>query len=167
MVQAMRFHRFPDHGTAVIRALSSLTRRDADAVREIVRALGGAFGVQEHDDYDGYLSLLLTPAQETAPSFLVSGRVGAIDLAEFDDDDMTPLGTFASIGAAMLVLRPALERGRWTAPLRKPAGVAERLRARHGDDADHTAMHTDAERDRRNWSSVLRATDDLDSGSRQ
>ena len=39
-------------------ALSSLTRRDADAVRATVRAAASSHTVQEHDDYDGYLSLL-------------------------------------------------------------------------------------------------------------
>ncbi|MDP9096398.1 MAG: hypothetical protein M3N26_07610, partial [Pseudomonadota bacterium] len=77
-----------------------------------VRAAGGSYAVTAHDDYDGYLSLLLTPECGQGPSFLVSGRGGAVDLAELHGDDMVVLGRqLASIGAAMLVLRPKLEHG--------------------------------------------------------
>ncbi|RYF03592.1 MAG: hypothetical protein EOO40_12060, partial [Deltaproteobacteria bacterium] len=57
-----------------IRAFRSLTRRDADAVRSTVRAAATGYTVQEHDDYDGYLSLLLTPLDDTAASYVVAGR---------------------------------------------------------------------------------------------
>lgn len=100
----------PQLGDATIRALSSLTRRDADAVRATVRVAASNHTVEEHDDYDGYLSLLITPDRETSPSFMVAGRTGAVDLVEMHGDEMIAIGSFASIGAAMIVLRPALER---------------------------------------------------------
>lgn len=94
--------------TTRIRALSSLTGRDAASVRAAVRSTGNRYRVEEHDDYDGYLSLLLTPDEAGRCAFLVSGRVGAVDLAALQGDEMTGLGRFPSVGAAMLALRTAL-----------------------------------------------------------
>ncbi len=94
--------------TAPVRALSSLTRRDADAVRAAVRAAGATHVIEEHDDYEGYLSLLLTASEAGASSYLVAGRTGAVELAVLRGDDMTALGTFASTEAAMPVLRGAI-----------------------------------------------------------
>lgn len=147
--------------TATIRALSSLTKRDSAAVRATVRATGNLFAVQEHDDYDGYLSLLLTPQHAGAAGFLVSGRTSAVDLAELHGDDMVPLGRFPSIGAAMLTLRPTLERGIGTST----AGLqAQRMFNQHGPDADiHAAMRADsddgASGDGDRWRAVVRAID--------
>jgi len=99
-----------EQGPTPVRAFSSLTKRDMAAVNAAVRASGGGFAIEEHDDYDGYLSLLLSPGQEGRPAYLISGRTGAVDLAEIRGDDMIALGSgFASIGAAMTVLRPALD----------------------------------------------------------
>ena len=141
-----------------IRALRSLTRRDADAVRSTVRAAATGYTVQEHDDYDGYLSLLVTSADECGSSYLVAGRTGAVDIAQLLDDDMSPLGTFPSIGAAMIVLRPALEDlGR---PIAPPSATA--LVARHGADATlQAAFQADARPEQPGWASVLRSLDDL------
>jgi hypothetical protein len=142
--------------TASVRALSSLTRRDAAAVRATVRATGDVYSVEEHDDYDGYLSLLLTPPQERQAAFLVSGRTGAVDLAEIRGDTMVALGRFPSVGAAMLTLRPALEGDQ---PETAAQDDARRLRDRHGGDADlHAAMRADAE-DGDRWRAVIRAID--------
>jgi hypothetical protein len=144
--------------TATVRALSSLTKRDAAAVRATVRATGNLYRVDEHDDYDGYLSLLLTPLQAGC-GFLVSGRTGAIDLAELQGDEMVPLGRFPSIGAAMLSLRPALERDSGIAT---PGEEAQRLLDRHGSDADlHAALRADAG-DGERWHAVIRAIDRRD-----
>lgn len=142
--------------TATIRALSSLTKRETAAVRATVRSTGNLFAVEEHDDYDGYLSLLLTPEQEGAAAFLVSGRINAVDLAELHGDEMLCLGRFPSIGAAMLALRPALERD---GPVASAAGEAQRLLDRHGSDADiHAAIRADLDGDDR-WRAVIRAID--------
>ena len=116
-------------GLATIRALSSLSRRDAEIVRATVRAAASCHTVQEHDDYDGYLSLLITPTDDVRPSFMVAGRSGAVDVAELWGDEMMTIGTFASIGAAMVVLRPALER-REPAPALKANTEATALVAR-------------------------------------
>ena len=146
-------------GLPSIRALSSLTRRDADAVRATVRAAASSHTVQEHDDYDGYLSLLITPARETRSSFMVAGRTGAVDVAELWADEMVTLGTFASVGAAMTVLRPALEREEPIADLKAKIDAAA-LTSQHGDNAGlHAALQADADPSGR-WAAVLRALDE-------
>ncbi len=149
-----------EQGPTPVRAFSSLTKRDMAAVNAAVRASGGGFAIEEHDDYDGYLSLLLSPGQEGRPAYLISGRTGAVDLAEIRGDDMIALGSgFASIGAAMTVLRPALERG--SAPTHN-VHRAERLIERHGQDAGlHAAFDADAAGPgaRTGWSAILRAID--------
>lgn len=149
-----------------IRAFRSLTRRDADAVRSTVRAAATGYTVQEHDDYDGYLSLLLTPSDDTASSYVVTGRTGAIDIATLRDDDMAPMGTFPSIGAAMIVLRPALERQDRSPVQPGPVPCSSALVARHGSDATlQAALQVDARPGHAGWASVLRSLDHMD-GSR-
>ncbi|MDP9095252.1 MAG: hypothetical protein M3N26_01630 [Pseudomonadota bacterium] len=162
MVQSFPLQRLPVSSDTSIRALSSLTRRDADAVRSTVRAAATGYTVQEHDDYDGYLSLLVTPADDAGVSYVVAGRTGTIDVALLENDDMASLGTFPSIGAAMSVLRPALERrARPT-----PAPSASVLVARHGPDATlQAALAADARPGHAGWASVLRALDDLGASS--
>lgn len=146
-------------GSATIRALSSLSRRDAEIVRATVRAAASCHHVQEHDDYDGYLSLLITPTDEVRPSFMVAGRSGAVDVAELWGDEMMTIGTFASIGAAMVVLRPALERREPAAGL-KANTEATALIGRYGESANlHVALQADAQPDQDRWTAILRALD--------
>ena len=111
MVQTTRQSTKPEHAAAV-RALRSLTNRDAAAVRAAIRSAGDRFAVEEHDDYDGYRSFLLTSLHDNETGFLVSGRGGAIDLAELQGDEMTALGRYSNIADAMLALHPALGRNR-------------------------------------------------------
>jgi hypothetical protein len=155
-------HHANEPTSATIRAFSSLTRRDADAVRATLRAASCSYTVQEHDDYDGYLSVLLTPADDTRPSYMVAGRTGAVDLAELHGDDMAALGTFPSIGSAMAVLRPMLERNQPGSIAPTATATAATLREQHGADASlHAAMRADATPGRPGWSAVLRTLDDL------
>lgn len=150
----------PQLDTVNIRAISSLSRRDVAAVHATVRAAAMRHTIQEHDDYDGYLSLLITPVNPAHPSFMVAGKTGAVDLAELWGDDMVALGTFPSIGAAMIVLRPALESDQHQ-PAERPSATATALRDHHGDDAPlQAALDADAQPGRRNWSSILRTLDD-------
>lgn len=159
-------HTFPMHHaqdtTATIRAFSSLTRRDANSVRATLRAAACSYTVQEHDDYDGYLSLLVVPADDVRASYMVAGRTGAVDLAELQGDDMASLGTFPSIGAAMAVLRPALERNQPGSIVPSATSTVATLVGKHGADAGlHAAMHADATPSRPGWAAVLRTLDDL------
>ena len=154
----------PSVGSAAIRALHSLNRRDADAVRATVRAAARGHVVEEHDDYDGYLSLLISPADENGAAFLVAGRTGAVDVAELRGDEMIALGTFPSTGAAMAVLRPAL--GRSVEPTASPVADAAALIARHGTDAAVQAgMRADAQPEGRRWTAVLQVIEQLDGPS--
>ena len=146
---------------ATIRAFSSLTRRDANAVRATMRAAAASYTVQEHDDYDGYLSLLLTPADDTRPSYMVGGRTGAVDIAELQGDDMAALGTFPSIGAAMALLRPLLERNAPGSRSPTATATAAILHERHGNDASlHAAIRADATPNRPGWTAILRSLDE-------
>ncbi len=145
--------------TANIRALSSLTRRDAAAVRAAVRLAGGAFTVTEHDDYDGYLSFLLSPVEPDRVAYLVSGRTGAIDLAAILGDELAVLGTFKGIGAAMLSLRASIENGE---RFGIGGGIAQSLVDQHGEDA---ALQAAIEADRADLAAraaLLRAIDAID-----
>ena len=162
MVQTFPMYRPHESQSATIRAFSSLTRRDADVVRATLRAAACSYTAQEHDDYDGYLSVLLTPADQTRPSYMVAGRTGAVDLAELQDDDMAALGTFPSIGAAMAVLRPALERNHPGSTSPSTTATAENFRERHGADAGlQAAMDADSRPDQPGWAAILRTLDDL------
>ena len=162
MVQTFPTHQPQASASATIRAFTSLTRRDADAVRNTLRAAACCYSANEHDDYDGYLSMLLTPADEAHPSYMVGGRTGAVDIAELQGDDMAALGTYPSIGAAMAVLRPLLERNQPGSTAASTTATVAALRERHGADASlHAAMHADAQPNRPGWTAVLRTLDDL------
>ena len=152
--------KFRPEQTSLVRALSSLTRRDVEAVRAALRAAGSNLRIEEHDDYDGYLSLLLTDEHVDAPSYLVSGRTGAVELAELRGDELIVIGSFAGIGAAMLKLRALLaERAEMVPTTASVTSLAAELVDRHGGDADlHAAMRADAEN---TWKPVLRAVDVL------
>ena len=169
----------PDQGPATVRALHSLTARDRDALRAAVRGAGGLWTVLEHEDYEGYLSFLVTPERDGAPGYMISGRRGAVELAAVAEDDVAMLGTFASIGALVAVLKIYLGAASWAA---NPAGAApvrpvaerqaereaERLCERHGRDAAvQAAMRADAAVGRdgqARWQTVLRAIDGLKAG---
>lgn len=165
MVKTTPTNFFLEHRSAPVRALSSLTRRDADAVRATVRAAGAAHALEEHDDYDGYLSILLT-APAGAASYVVAGRTDSVELSELRGDEMTTIGIFASTGAAMLVLRGLLERGGWSDAVREtPIGrtvaeitsLAAEMIERHGRDADiHAALRAETDS---GWQRILRAID--------
>lgn len=173
MVQTTPTHFLLEQGPATVRALRSLTRRDADAVRATIRVAGGEWTVEEHDDYDGYLSLLIAPARDGGPAYLIAGRTDAVELAELRGDEMIALGAFPSIGAAATVLRHRLAGSCWAADPARPAPArnisaqeaairAEQLIERHGNDAGlHAAMRADAARDLTgdSWRAVLRAVE--------
>lgn len=84
---------------AVIRALSSITLDQADKLTEIVRGAELAWDVQTFDDYDGYLSILLTPLieSENEKSFSITGKAERLELWQIHGDDFTPLGSFDSV----------------------------------------------------------------------
>ena len=84
---------------AVVRALSSITLDQADKLTELIRGAEPAWDIQMFDDYDGYLSLLLTSLNQSASqkSFSITGKAARLELWEAQGDDLTPLGTFDSV----------------------------------------------------------------------
>lgn len=91
----------------MIRALRSLTQQHVDAVQA---ALPVAWSVDQHDDYDGYLSIVVAHGHDsgTTPAFLISGTTGHIELAELGDDVLNPVGRFATIEATIAELTAAI-----------------------------------------------------------
>ena len=84
---------------AVIRALSSITLDQADKLTEIIRSAEPVWDVQTFDDYDGYLSLHLTPViqSESEKSFSITGKAECLELWEAHEDNLTPIGSFDSV----------------------------------------------------------------------
>ena len=84
---------------AVIRALSSITLDQADRLTEIIRSAEPTWDVQTFDDYDGYLSLLVTSLVESGneKSFSITGKTECLELWQVQGDDFTPLGSFDSV----------------------------------------------------------------------
>lgn len=160
MAQRFPLQCVPTSSDTSVRAFRSLTRRDADAVRSTVRAAASGFSVQEHDDYDGYLSLVVTAADTAARSYVVTGQTGAVEIAALHQDEMVPLGKYPSIGAAMIVLRSALEQPEPAVDQASAVASADALVARHGPDATlHAALLADARPGHIRWAAVLRALD--------
>ena len=88
-----------EQGPATIRALRSLTLQHADMVTRIVDSVGGGWSVTAIDDYDGYLSIIVEPenAAYGLPSYLISGTVAHIELAQVQGDSMRAIDAFDSI----------------------------------------------------------------------
>jgi len=98
-----------EQGPVTIRALRSLTQQAFAAVRDAVCAVPGGWTLEQHADYDGYLSFLVSSEDDQdAPTFVISGRLGQIELAQFQDDQLRTLGQFANIEAAIAELINAL-----------------------------------------------------------
>ncbi len=79
-----------EHGSVVIRALSSLSSPHVEAA---VAAAGDGWAVQTTDDYDGYLSIVVEPSEQASdrPAYLISGTLQQIELAEIRDETLTTI----------------------------------------------------------------------------
>ncbi len=82
-----------------IRALSSLTSSDVDMLSCAVNRLTTGWMVQTCDDYDGYLSILIEPADQAASqaSYLISGTVNRLELAQLCGDELVTVGIFGDV----------------------------------------------------------------------
>jgi hypothetical protein len=85
-------------------ALRSLTTREVEAIRRAVAARSARWTVEHHRDYDGYLSIIVIPETGSDPSYLISGRVAVIELAEVRDLQLTRLGVFDAMEAVQTEL---------------------------------------------------------------
>ncbi|GAC1346355.1 MAG: hypothetical protein NVSMB18_28330 [Acetobacteraceae bacterium] len=86
-----------DQGPAPIRALRSLRPQQADRVAKAVMTWPMAWSVERHDDYDGYLSILVSAVGHGPRTFLISGMVNAIELFELRQEQLFSLGRFEAI----------------------------------------------------------------------
>lgn len=101
-----------EQGPVTIRALSSLTNEHVARVGEVVAARAPGWIVHQHDDYDGHLSLLVSPPQDHGePSYVISGTVDAVELAAMRDDVLCTLGRFENVDAALTELSSQLNTG--------------------------------------------------------
>lgn len=86
-----------DQGPAPIRALRSLRPQQADRVAQAVMAWPGAWSVERHDDYDGYLSMLVSAVSPVPRTFLVAGVADSIELLELRQESLFSLGRFDTV----------------------------------------------------------------------
>jgi len=95
---------------AVIRALSSLTHEHANQIAEAVAAGAPEWEVDRLDDYNGYLAVLVSLADDmdAQPSYLISGTVQRVELSEVRGDTLRELGPFDSLEQAIDALLVAL-----------------------------------------------------------
>lgn len=92
--------------SATIRALNSITFAQAEIIVQAVRATGPGWDVQTADDYDGYLSILITPdvSADKQTSFFVAGTTQRLELFEAYDDSMTSLASFNDVEGLSVAL---------------------------------------------------------------
>ncbi len=101
MMNTGQIDRDLEQGPVTIRALRSLTHSHAGFVVQAVEALPTKWSVDLHDDYNGYLALVISPVgQNNDPTFLLSGTVDQIELAELRDDHLCALRRFTTLQAA-------------------------------------------------------------------
>jgi hypothetical protein len=100
-------------GPAMIRALSSLTRDHARQIAEAVQADAPAWEVDCLDDYNGYLAVLVSfkHDMDARPTYLISGTLHGIELAEVQDDISVDIGQFDRIDDVIEALISRLSRG--------------------------------------------------------
>jgi hypothetical protein len=109
MIHTDQIDRAWEQGPVTIRALRSLTRQAFEAVSDAISDVPG-MTLERHDDYEGYLSVLISSEAGTdAPSYLISGQVGRIELAQFQGDELHTLGRFEDIEATTAELVRALK----------------------------------------------------------
>ncbi len=81
-----------------MRALSSITFRQAETIAQAVQASSQAWDVQTMDDYDGYLSILIEPSvSDEHPAFVISGTTQHFKLFSLRDDDMGLVADFNDV----------------------------------------------------------------------
>lgn len=86
-----------EQGPVIIRRLRSISPAQADIVAQAVATVAAEWRVESHDDYDGYLSIVISSDDEDAPTFAISGRTNAIELCEMRDDALQARGCFCAM----------------------------------------------------------------------
>src|SRR3954465_5052979 len=99
MIYSGQTNRVWEQGPVTIRALSSLRREASDIVQRAVDAAAPTWSVDQIDDYDGYLSIVVSriDEREQDPTFLITRRTDLIELARLQADQLQPIATFATV----------------------------------------------------------------------
>jgi hypothetical protein len=99
-----------EQGPVMIRALRSLTREHADVVSQTVNEIAGQWAIELHDDYEGYLSILISSAEpgREGPVYLVSGTHSQIEVNAMDQDVLRRVGCYKTINQAVARLGEVL-----------------------------------------------------------
>ncbi len=86
---------------ATIRALSSITSRQAETIAQAVQTCGTAWDVQVNDDYDGYLSILVEPTDHgnEQKAFFIAGTTHRLELLEAHEDRLIEIANFSDAEA--------------------------------------------------------------------
>ena len=86
---------------AVVRALNSITSKQAGTIAGIARTSRQNWDVQVVDDYDGYRSILIetTIPGDKQKAFFIAGTAQRLELFETGDDRMALIGTFTDVEA--------------------------------------------------------------------
>src|SRR5579875_3792876 len=84
-----------------IRALHSLRVKDAETVQHAIAYVPSDWSVQSFDDYDGYLSILVEPRDNSGqPAYLISGTTKQVEMASVHGDDLYTVGRFGMVAEA-------------------------------------------------------------------
>ena len=107
--QPNRLHHL-EQGPVTIRALRSLTRQQADVVNQIVTKIAGQWAIEFHDDYEGYLSILVLSAEpgREGPVYIVSGTNSRIEVSVMDEDTLRDVGCYQCMNQAAARLSEVL-----------------------------------------------------------
>ena len=89
-----------------IRPLCSITQAQAAIIEQ---ALPTPWRSERHDDYDGYLSIIVfldRPDSRTldAPTYVFAGTADRIESSEMQNDNLIPRGCFDTVEAALTAL---------------------------------------------------------------
>lgn len=111
MIYSDQINRVWEQGPVSIRALSSLTRDSSSMVKGAVADIAPSWCVDEIDDYDGYLSIVVSRINEREgdPTFLITRRTDQIELARLQADQLHTIATFANIEDATAKLISLLD----------------------------------------------------------
>ena len=99
MIYSGQSNRVWEQGPVTIRALSSLTREASDIVKRAVEGAAPDWCVDEIDDYDGYLSIVVSRRDEHEgdPTFVITRTADQIELARLQADQLRTIATFATV----------------------------------------------------------------------
>ena len=98
MMHYSQTHRDLEQSPVAIRALRSLNQSHVDAVCAAIAACPGDWEVECHNDYDGYLSIVVAGRSNSQDATsLISGRLGQIEFSQVHEDQLQPRGEFETI----------------------------------------------------------------------